>query len=322
RYDFAGRLEPRLDAPALVRRLLGVGTLAELYGESGSGTSHIALDLAMRVAMGMPALGRNVTRSAVVYVAGEGSYGLRLRIAAARARNLIDPGIPLAIVPRAVQMDSQGEEPRALVETCKRVADATDYPVRLVIVDTVARCLIGDENTAADMSRFVAACDFLRTETGATVLAVHHAGKDSSKGARGHSSLRAAVDTEILVEGRENPRTLTATKQRDLPTLPPIGFELDPVDLGTDPDGETVSACVVQLTGAPAPVRPEMRGRAQRQLLAALRAREPGSIWTIADLRDIGRQSGMHRNTAISVVDVLATSPYLTATVGGYRLAD
>jgi len=31
-------------------------------------------------------------------------------------------------------------------------------------------------------------------------MIIHHSGKDKNKGARGHSSLRAAVDTEIEIK--------------------------------------------------------------------------------------------------------------------------
>lgn len=37
-------------------------------------------------------------------------------------------------------------------------------------------------------------------ETSAAVALIHHAGKDASKGARGHSSLRGAVDTQATIE--------------------------------------------------------------------------------------------------------------------------
>ncbi len=50
------------------------------------------------------------------------------------------------------------------------------------------------------MGALVRCMDLIRQETGACVLFVHHSGKDAAKGARGHSLLRAAIDTEIEVK--------------------------------------------------------------------------------------------------------------------------
>lgn len=323
KYELVGDVQARIDQPYVVKNVIGANTLAVLYGESGSGKSHVALDIAMNVTQGSTTLGCKTSKGAVLYIAAEGAHGLTNRLAAARERGLIAPGAPLAIVNRAVQMNIETGDPEALIRTVADVANTTGETVQLVIIDTLARCIVGDENTAADMGRFVQACDWLRHATPAAVLIVHHAGKDTTKGARGHSSLRAAVDTEILVEGRQNPRTASITKQRDLPILDPLGFELDPVTLGLDADGEPVTACTMKLTDA-VPMRAEVRGKAQSTIMRALREterEEPGKVWTIADLRRTGRIAGVHRNSAISAVDSLIAARLLTPSVGGYRLA-
>lgn len=323
KYQLIGDVQARIEQAYVAKNIIGANSLAVLYGESGSGKSHVALDIAMNVTQGGTTLGCKTTKGAVIYIAAEGAHGLTNRLAAARERGLIAAGAPLAIVNRAVQMDIETGDPLALIRTMADLATTTGETVQLVVIDTLARCITGDENTAADMGRFVTACDWIRNATTAAVLVVHHAGKDTSKGARGHSSLRAAVDTEILVEGRQNPRTVTITKQRDLPLIDPLGFELDPVTLGTDSDGESVTACTLKLTAA-VPVRAEVRGKAQSTLMRALRETErtaPGKVWTIADLRSTGRIAGVHRNSAISAVDSLIAAQLLTPTIGGYRLA-
>lgn len=53
----------------------------------------------------------------------------------------------------------------------------------MIILDTLARCFGGnDENDARDMGAFIRGCDELKRRTGATVLVVHHSGKDETKG--------------------------------------------------------------------------------------------------------------------------------------------
>lgn len=91
-------------------------------------------------------------------------------------------------------------------------------PVRLVVIDTLARCFGGnDENDARDMGAFIEGCDVIKQKTGATVLVVHHSGKDEAKGARGSSSFRAALDAEFNVkrEGQGQALILSCTKMKD-----------------------------------------------------------------------------------------------------------
>ena len=103
----------------------------------------------------------------------------------------------------------------------------------------------GDENGPTDMTSFIANLDALRDVTGAHIMIVHHSGKDTAKGARGHSSLRAATDTEIEMEVDGKIRTATATKQRDLEPQEPIVFTLKIHKLGVDEDGDPVTTCTI-----------------------------------------------------------------------------
>jgi RecA-family ATPase len=48
----------------------------------------------------------------------------------------------------------------------------------LVVIDTLARCMVGaDENSARDMGEAIDALDRLRRAAGSCVLPVHHMGK-------------------------------------------------------------------------------------------------------------------------------------------------
>ncbi|MPY72009.1 MAG: hypothetical protein GEU92_18250 [Alphaproteobacteria bacterium] len=76
---------------------------------------------------------------------------------------------------------------------------------------------------------------------------VHHAGKDDARGARGHSSLRAATDTEISIKRAESGEFSIASidKQRDGASGDKLPFELKEVQLGTDQDGDQITTAVV-----------------------------------------------------------------------------
>jgi len=117
----------------------------------------------------------------------------------------------------------------------------------LVIVDTLARSFGGgDENAGNDMGAFVANIAALRAHFGGHVMIVHHEGKDASRGARGHSSLRAAVDTEIGLRVVEPFKVATVEKQRDGATGLEAAYQLEVIELGRDEDGEAVTSCVVR----------------------------------------------------------------------------
>ena len=106
----------------------------------------------------------------------------------------------------------------------------------------------GNENGPEDMTAFIANIDALRAATGAHCMLVHHSGKDLAAGARGHSSLRAATDTEIELEvsKEDDLRFARATKQRDMATGAEFAFTLKVVDLGLDEDMDMVTTCIIE----------------------------------------------------------------------------
>ncbi len=56
-----------------------------------------------------------------------------------------------------------------------------------------------DENNPSDMGAFIENCDRIRQECKAHLLIVHHSGKNQARGTKSHSSLKAAIDTEVEV---------------------------------------------------------------------------------------------------------------------------
>lgn len=96
-----------------------------------------------------------------------------------------------------------------------------------------------------DMGAFVMACGKIREQLRTHVLVVHHAGKDTAKGARGHSSLRAATDVEIEVTAEEDKTHLArVTKHRDGPQGDIFGFKLDVVELRKNTQDVMITTCV------------------------------------------------------------------------------
>jgi hypothetical protein len=127
---------------------------------------------------------------------------------------------------------------KPLIETARRLG------AEFIVIDTLSRALAGgEENSSVDMGALVNHLDEIRKGTRAHVMVIHHTGKNLARGARGHSLLRAATDTEIEVaEGR-----ISVTKQRDLDKDYQAAFELETIELKRDAEGDPVTSCTVRL---------------------------------------------------------------------------
>ena len=158
----------------------------------------------------------------------------------------------------------------ALLAELREIIAQAGMPLVLVVFDTLSRSMPGgDENKSEDMTTVIGAADAIRDEFGATCAVVHHSGKDSDLGARGHSSLFGAADTVINVAKR----TATIVKTRDGVAGENFPFELEVVQLGKDSDGDPVTTCVVRHVQQTAAVRhrPEPTGKNQKVVYDVLR---------------------------------------------------
>lgn len=318
---------PVLTSDPLVKGVITAGSAVVVYGDSNTGKSFFAMDLGLHVAAGRPWRGHRTSAGLVVHVAAEGGRGFVNRLAAYRREAEWTRGIPFAVLPQPVNLLHPSPDTGQLVELIRSAEGQAGCEVAAVIVDTLARVTPGgDENSSQTMSDFIRSVDRLRAETGAAVIIVHHAGKDAAKGARGHSSLRAAVDTEILVEGATGVRTATITKQRDLASNGEVfPFELVPVDLGTDEEGDPVTSCVVAAVGAAPVTRRRPWGKNQNTLLAGLRewsrTHDAATHITSMDLSAVATAQGLaDRRRRTEAIDGLAKAGYLVDAVGGFRL--
>jgi energy-coupling factor transporter ATP-binding protein EcfA2 len=305
----------------LVRDLLEPGSLAVLYGEPGSGKSTLAVDLAFAIATGAAWRGRETMKGLALHVAGEGSRGLRYRQAAYCQRYDVPRTAPYAVLPQALALNQGGDQD--LVALIGMASQDIGCTPRLVIIDTLSRCMVGDENSPVDMPAFIRAVDYVRNATGAAVLVLHHSGKDMSKGARGHTSLRAAADTELQVEGTANPRTLQVRKQRDLELAEPMGFRLEPVAIAGD-ESDQVTACVV-VHEETAPVQ-KAKPAGKNQVAATTALREWCRDHPDADCIDtmtitgVLSGQGIGRQRRPEVLNYLVNARALTPSVGGFTI--
>ena len=241
---WASEALPVLKSAYLVKGWLGAQQMSVVYAPSNVGKSFFCLDIAYCVAAGIPWQGCKVRGGPVLYLATEGGNAFRNRVYALQ-QEYSAPNVPLAVRPSPVNLLNPEADLPALGRLCSEI-EAEHGKLALIVVDTLSRAIAGgNENGPEDMTAFIANVDALRDFTGAHVMIVHHTGKDTAQGARGHSSLRAATDTEIEIENDDGLRTATATKQRDLEPKAPITFQLKVHEIGNDDDGDAVTTCTI-----------------------------------------------------------------------------
>lgn len=232
----------------LVDDLFFCGDIVLVYGASGSGKSFLAVDMGLSIARGVPFLGKNTRRGAVLYQAGEGGKGLVKRLKAYRqTHNLWREDIPFVLLPERVNLFSGDGDVEAFIAECQAWKAALPERLSLIVIDTFSTASEGaDENKSADMSRMLAAGEKLNKLTGASVLWVHHKNASGDR-ERGHTSLRANMDAalEVLRDEDSGDRTLIVRKVKDGEDGEKIGFQLQSVNIGAYDDGKLITSCVV-----------------------------------------------------------------------------
>lgn len=233
-------LNTQREIESLVGNLIRQGTTGQIFGPSEAGKSFIAIDIALSIATGMDWNGYKCRQGLVVYCVGEGWSGFGNRIRAWEAANGT-PDISLFHASRNI-ISFDGTELKAAADELKLYEQETGHKVALIVIDTLARHLDGDENNSNEISKFINKVDGLRGGfPGSSAIIVHHSGHGYSDRARGSSALRAAMDFEIKCDKN----ALTFTKMKDGTKPDPINFKLDVVEVCTDANGEPATSCIV-----------------------------------------------------------------------------
>jgi len=221
-----------------------ISGLSLLWGNAGTGKSFVAVSMGVSIATGRPWLGRRTKEGPVIYIAGEGGEeGVAHRVRAALKEWTVDlddhsEQVPFFVVTPGVDLVEGGGELLDLV------GEKTD--VRLIVVDTLSRCFVGDENKQEFMGKFVRTLDYLRDHYRCDILVIHHANKQREL--RGSSVLFGAVDVSWhLTQSRERNKVagekdlfMRADKLRERPSEgATLQFRATPRTL-VGPHGRTV----------------------------------------------------------------------------------
>lgn len=216
----------------LIEGLIPQHGLVLLYGRPGEHKTFIAIDGALRVAYGLDWHGRTIKRVGVLYIAGEGRFGIGQRIKGWRKKHgLAGVDAPFKLLPVAVHMLDPANVEK-LKRTIDQVREEIDFEIGMVVIDTVSRAIPGqDENSQEAMSLFVDACAEIQNHCGGVVIGIHHSGKDADRGMRGSTVLLGGCDTAIRVAKEEDHTVLSVEKQKDGEEIEDVHFTMEVVDI-------------------------------------------------------------------------------------------
>lgn len=215
----------------LIEELITDYGLSIVYGDPGAGKSFVVLDMALRIAFGLPWHDLTTKQIGVLYIAGEGARGLGKRIKGWRKEHGLEGAdAPFLLLPVAVQL-LDPKEVEKLRRTIVAAIERAGFHIGLVIVDTVSRAIAGqDENGQESMSMFIKACADIQAQIGGAVIGVHHSGKDSSRGMRGSTVLLGGCDASLKVTKNEQTVTIETEKQKDAEQAEPIYLTMKKVE--------------------------------------------------------------------------------------------
>jgi hypothetical protein len=180
----------------LVDGLIPANSFSAIFGRPASYKSFAALGMAAAIATGSEFLGRATAKSSVLYIAAEGSAGLRRRRDAIIRHHNLPAELPIWFVKAQLNLATTTEDLDLLLAEI----DAIGEKFSLIVIDTWARVTnSAEENSASQMGAAIAICGELQAKTGAAVLIVHHSSKGSEQ-MRGSSAILAAVDAELYCE--------------------------------------------------------------------------------------------------------------------------
>ena len=297
--DLAERPEPE----PLIHGVITAGDVFGIVAPFSSGKSAIALDMALRIAAGLPWQGRHVVQGAVVYVAAENVPGYVKRMEAWGRENGVDVStLPFRLIDAPMKLNGTNLDDVRLRKSVEQATTDMGQPVRLTILDTVRRTLAGKENESEVFQAYVDACDRLKNATGSAVGAVHHSPKnEENPGGRGSGVWNDALAPILALKAKGDPDALTVEVScdakrggkppKDIEPFAPFTFHLAGVDLGrVDKYGERVTGVVAKAGEHPRGTQTD-QDRYTKLVLDAVAEEGPQSRQALISVQGRNRQA-------------------------------
>lgn len=244
----------------VIQSLIPERSVGFLVGESGAKKTFAALQMALCVARGVHFGGLPVRQGSVMYFAPEDASGVRERYAGWKyTQNGNQPLSNFWVLSQQVPLHRESE-----LQTFAATIKASPFfglnPLSLIVIDTYSANSAGqkvgeifkagkgdepdtwtggtdfnenDNNVAAILMRNAA---LLAEWLNCAVMIIHHTGKDTERGARGASTLRANAGFEIMVKKCKDKElfVIEHTKAKGCALLPPRAMRTKAAKLPPD----------------------------------------------------------------------------------------
>ena len=265
----------------LIKGILPETGAALMAGVWGAYKTTIALEISVCVMAGLPFADQfRVKRpGAVLYIALEGAGMLPSRLSAIAAKHQVTDPLPFGWRGDCPPLTDKN----AVEELCSIANEAAidlkrnfGVPVVMIWIDTLitaASFASGEDNDAAAAQRVMTTLREISQRTGALVIGIDHFGKVMESGTRGSSAKEGAADTVIAlladrtVGGAVANTRLAMRKQRDGMSGFEVPFTVRIAEVGTDEDGDPVTAPVVEWQASQQTSHADIRWTPSMQLL-------------------------------------------------------
>jgi phage/plasmid primase-like uncharacterized protein/archaellum biogenesis ATPase FlaH len=210
----------------LIKGILERGSMNLLFGESGAGKSLFAMDWAFCAATGRNWHGHKIKEELKsLIIMGEGLRGASMRFKALSQKYGEAPK-NIRLSRRSINLLDSKEADDIL-----KIVAELDFKPDIIIIDTLHRNMVGDENSSEDMAMYFKSIELLARRLDAAIVTVHHSGHGDKGRSRGSSSIKAAMDAEFCVTKNGDGITFSCTKSKDFGFGTDMSFVIKEVEL-------------------------------------------------------------------------------------------
>ena len=210
----------------LIKGILERGSMNLLFGESGAGKRLFAMDWAFCAATGRDWHGHKIKEELKsLIIMGEGLRGASMRFKALSQKYGEAPK-NIRLSRRSINLLDSKEADDIL-----KIVAELDFKPSIIMIDTLHRNMVGDENSSEDMAMYFKSIELLARRLDAAIVTVHHSGHGDKGRSRGSSSIKAAMDAEFCVTKNGDGITFSCTKSKDFGFGTDMSFVIKEVEL-------------------------------------------------------------------------------------------
>jgi hypothetical protein len=219
-----------------------------LFGEAKIGKkTFLGISQACAIATGTGWCGFPTTKGKVLYIVGEGFFGVLRRVAAWEKLHGFKTGDNLRLLRAPINFFDHAD-----VENALAALKAQGFEPDFVVIDTLARSMSGGkENATEDMSKVFELMDYFRARlvaeqvrshwSEAGVEIIHHTGKEGID-YRGSPVIKGAVDAMIMAQSNGLEITLISKGYKDAGDFETFSVRCESVSVVTEDGIEEVLA--------------------------------------------------------------------------------